>query len=785
MINFKDIVASVSSGRLAPDRVGYYIKRLAAETATRRIASIFIIGLLLFQIFTLLAPPKPTYASSPFDLISGAPFNKDSLISAVWDQNRDGIQQVFGRLGISREKMQAAGVSVCGPNGGGAREGDNWISMGRSQDGANTSVEWQPNIWVGSSVHRWGTPNANDGICFNVLMGGTDPSQIVHVTDGGPGIPEGWYQWGVILECGNIILLPVPPPPPPKEISCASLNYTVPGPIAAGSEIGYRGYANGQNVDPGELVDMAYGVYKDGQLVTDSQVSPPLQSASGVGQKSPGVFEDGTLRVFKFNQPGNYQIRLVVFFDVNGVKYFASGSGTGECSRDVQVQAPKTLVCGGLDMANQNNNFTFQAPFTPFIKGTALQEGQIGPDVFARKFEYLYLKEVPAGTAGPTYTQNGKTYQEAKSRIIHTFPTQNTLVDPLANSQNPAGFSATQFETTAPGSYLILLRVYDSVNGNPAPDRPSCGVPFVVTPQPKDITCVSLTGTPTTSDTVPVDVNFTARGGALNTTIKEYQFDFGDGGKQTVTSGALEIKDIKHTYQNGGSYTAKVTVVGADGSVTSSKPTCTLPLKFEQHVFRKTVKNLTILTSDGKPTDANGATARAGDKLTYTIGLANIGTAPIKGYIFKDDISDIIMYADVIDKGGAELKVEATRTSLVWPAVDIPVSTNPNDPTYITKSFTVQVKDPIPTTAQKPTDNQNYDCQMEDRFEGNVVVTPISVNPAKRLDCTAAQLPRTGAAASLIVMGLLAAMSIFLLLKNRLMKRELDLLETLNEGGGK
>lgn len=83
MINFKDIVTSVSAGRLSPDRIGYYIKRLVAETATRRIASIFIIGLLLFQIFTLLAPPKPSFAASPFDLITGAPFNKDSLISAV------------------------------------------------------------------------------------------------------------------------------------------------------------------------------------------------------------------------------------------------------------------------------------------------------------------------------------------------------------------------------------------------------------------------------------------------------------------------------------------------------------------------------------------------------------------------------------------------------------------------------------------------------------------------------------------------------------------------------
>lgn len=771
MINFQDIVTSVSTGKLSPGRIGYYVKRLAAETATRRIASIFIIGLLIFQIFTFLAPPKPTYAASPGDLVSGAGsgFSKDSLINAVWGEDRDGISQVFGRLGITREKMEAAGTSPC------ASEGDHWISMGRDPFPGSGSVEWQTDIWVGDSVNRWGNQGVNDGNCWTALRGLND---YVHVTDGGPGIPAGDYEWAVLLDCGNILLKKVDVPNP-KSFSCSSVGLSA-NTLIVGDRVRVTGTAHGENVSQGEFVDMVYGAYRGG---TNDRIGD-FESSAGVGPPDGnGNFVDDSNKGFTFNEPGTYDIALVVFYDVGGTKYFAAPNEN--CKKTITVNPrpqPRTLVCAQLDMVNSGGNFTYQAPHTPLIQGEASQAGDTGPEVYAKRFLYLLLKEVPSGGS---VQHGGKQYIEidANNRILHSYPTQNTRVDPLASAPNPAAFAATQFAQTSAGSFLILMRVSseNSGNNNYAPDTDSCAVPFVVTPQPKDIMCVDLTASPLTGDTVPVEVTFNARGGAQNTTIKEYQFDFGDGNKQTVTSGKF-AETLKHTYQNGGKYTAKVTVVGTDPGVTSSKPSCTVQLKFEQHVFRKTVKNLTILTQDGKPTDANGATARPGDKLTYTIGIANIGSVPIKDYVFKDDISDIILYADLIDKGGAELKVEATQTFLIWPAVDIPVTTDPNNPTYVTKSFTVQVKDPVPTTAQKPTDSKNYDCQMEDQFEGNIVITPISVNPAKRLECVVAPLPQTGAATSLIVMGLLAALSVFLLLRNRLMKRELDLLETLNEG---
>ena len=73
---------------------------------------------------------------------------------------------------------------------------------------------------------------------------------------------------------------------------------------------------------------------------------------------------------------------------------------------------------------------------------------------------------------------------------------------------------------------------------------------------------------------------------------------------------------------------------------------------------------------------------------------------------------------------------------------------------------------------------------VQDEFFGKIVKTPLFVNPAKRLECAAASvLPRTGSEAwPLALIGLFAASSLYLFFRNRLLKREIELVETLNDG---
>ena len=58
----------------------------------------------------------------------------------------------------------------------------------------------------------------------------------------------------------------------------------------------------------------------------------------------------------------------------------------------------------------------------------------------------------------------------------------------------------------------------------------------------------------------------------------------------------------------------------------------------------------------------------------------------MQNYVFKDDIADILEYADLTDKGGASVN----SGILTWAAKTIPA--------YETEevSFTVTVKDPFP-----------------------------------------------------------------------------------------
>lgn len=776
MKNFRDVVTGFSTGALSKSKVLFYAKRLSKETATRRLAAVLMIGMLLFQFITFVAPPKPSYASSANDLISGGPFTKSSLISKVWNQNPGGIQQVFNRLQITQAKMQAAST-------GSACKGQGWLSMGRENFGGST--QFQPGIYIGPAESRWNTS------CLSVILG----KDKIQDTSTGQ-----WYEWGVALDCGNIILRPTSPPAPAKVIICDNLNATNPGPVKVGAEVGYRGYAKGSNVSTGEKVNMAYGVYKpDGTAL--GQLVGELKRADGISDNPTGYFKDPNVRNFTFNQAGTFVVRLWVSYNSGGTSVIAPGSANGNCAMTIVVQpkaAPKDLVCKDLKMGSS----TGVAPFTPVLTGKAEVTEGSGADPRPSKYEYTLYKETPNETA-QTIKMNGKFYLPVPgvAKIVHA---NTTLRDPVG--EPPVSFNADSFRRTEPGNYLITLRVYNQNNVAVA-DTKDCWAPFTVTgvnecrpgiPQgdprceepAKLFSCIRLTANPNSSVSTPLITTLTAQSSAENTTIKEYRFDFGDGNRQTVQSNQLS-QAVQHTYNNGGRYTATVVVVANDNDATSSNDTCTATITVENQLFQKTVRNITLLTSDGKPTDANNVRARGGDKLTYTIGMSNTGATTITGFVFQDNISDILEYADLVDAGGARLEQRDGQSILIWPAVDVPPSPVDGNPVFVSKEFTVALKNPLPTIAHKPTDSTNYDYMVQDEFFGKLVKTPLYVNPAKRIECSAnivttmvsGVLPQTGSEAiPLLFIGFFAASSLYLYFRNRLLKREIELVETLSDG---
>lgn len=87
--------------------------------------------------------------------------------------------------------------------------------------------------------------------------------------------------------------------------------------------------------------------------------------------------------------------------------------------------------------------------------------------------------------------------------------------------------------------------------------------------------------------------------------------------------------------------------------------------------------------------DATTVTAKASDVITYTLKVQNTGTVDAPGFIFEDNLADILQLSELTSYTGATY--DANTKNLVWPAQVIPAGG------VVEKTFTVRVKNPIPT----------------------------------------------------------------------------------------
>ena len=91
--------------------------------------------------------------------------------------------------------------------------------------------------------------------------------------------------------------------------------------------------------------------------------------------------------------------------------------------------------------------------------------------------------------------------------------------------------------------------------------------------------------------------------------------------------------------------------------------------------------------------DATAVTAQPGDIIIYTLSVQNTGNAAATGYVFQDNISDVLKLSMLQSFGDAAF--EQGLLSLRWPAVTIPAGST------VEKTFTVKVN----TTFASDTDS--------------------------------------------------------------------------------
>ncbi len=136
--------------------------------------------------------------------------------------------------------------------------------------------------------------------------------------------------------------------------------------------------------------------------------------------------------------------------------------------------------------------------------------------------------------------------------------------------------------------------------------------------------------------------------------------------------------------------------------------------------------------NDTKKTDATSVHADRGNVITFTLTTTNNGSADYNNYVIRDDLSQVLPLAEIIDLGGGRLD----GNTLVFPSVDIDRGET------VTKTFKVRVKTSLATTLSYQIKN-TYGNTVTINIPGNIVY----------------EAPKTGAAATsaAVFAGLLTA----------------------------
>lgn len=180
-----------------------------------------------------------------------------------------------------------------------------------------------------------------------------------------------------------------------------------------------------------------------------------------------------------------------------------------------------------------------------------------------------------------------------------------------------------------------------------------------------------------------------------------------------------------------------------------------------------TARNLTQGAS------ADQTTARAFDKISYTISVKNTGTRTAQ-IPLSINLSDSLEYASIVDDGGGELNPE-TKT-LTWNTVTIAAGATEE------RTFALQLFSSIPATPTGTSNSNSYDCVMATTF-GSSVRMNVECPAVKGVENIIADLPATGIFLNILFSSILLAVVLYFYFRTRQMKKEIRLIRhNINAG---
>jgi uncharacterized repeat protein (TIGR01451 family) len=239
-----------------------------------------------------------------------------------------------------------------------------------------------------------------------------------------------------------------------------------------------------------------------------------------------------------------------------------------------------------------------------------------------------------------------------------------------------------------------------------------------------------------------------------------------------VASGAAS-QFFTYTFPGEGTYTIRADLEASQGVGLSGRD-CEL-----SETIKKPVNPVARLSTDKAVTnltqniqDANDTTAKPSDKLKYTIFIKNTGDADATNVElngeYGESINDILEYSDLIDKGDAQFDNQTKFLS--WGAINIPAGGQ------VQKSFTVQIKDPLPATPASASDPLSYDFDMQNAY-GRVVVIHLDKPATKIIEQTAQTLPNTGLGSNIVISAIAFTVIGYFFYRSRLMSKELIIIK--------
>lgn len=753
---FKKLVTNLPYSPGLLNQVGFYAMRLKQEEFVRRLGLVFgILALLLNLNLGLIAPEASVLASPSNDVVPGGIYGGDAkemqnkAIDAIKDFEYTKV--IYDHYGISENDIRNAKVVEIDT------ADETYRSVGKQAfgRGAEACVETEEGYdFCERSLHAaYNYRSKKVRALVGMRTGGAKHSA------------DPWFA--LIESCGDVVIRK----PQNEDISITKkLDHDQPKVVHHGDEVQYKIKISSNNE-----------VGADNVVIQDT-----LPEHTTFLDYSPkDLFDHGSLNgrnlTLSSKKPGNglgpnEQRYIFVTLRVDesapdGAQLCNTASVTSQDDSAVATDEP----CVTVEKAMQSADCT------------SLEMLGLGGSNDTRTFK------VNASTKGGAKI-SGYEFDFGDGSAKQTLDTSDT--------------ETQASHTYSPGDYTASVEV-KTKDANQS-DSPKCDLSFRVDPptEQPSVTCDYLRAFDTESTSElkrEFEAAATANGGAV---ISKYELDFGDGKSTELANPDNRKQRIEHTYEKSGTYTVKLAIM-SDQVTNDNTQSCqtaltisALPCTYNDdltsddaacippedpcpedsgsddpfcknpaaHIIKiKKVENLTQ-----KIKDAHNTVAQAGDSIRYTLMTENDGTATKTGFRIREDIGDIVQYADIVDLDGGELSQDGFAVQ--WPLIDLKPGTR------LQKTLTVKIKSPVPSTPVSASDPLSFDLKMENAYGNNVTVR-LPASTGKQVEGAVSNLPNTGAGLNVLISTLFIMVITYFYFRNRLISKELDLIRNEFSGG--